>query len=110
MENNELKKSIINAINNFATNNLTKSGLKLFNILGYNTERSAHLEICDYKNFYDTYIYNNANFNENKAIVEDWKYIDLLFQLSKYEMSNHNDLFSTDRVDNTIIESYFSFV
>ncbi|MGQ3685070.1 MAG: hypothetical protein ACUBOA_08740 [Candidatus Loosdrechtia sp.] len=61
--NTDIKQKIKEAIRQFNHGNLSENALNLFQILGYNTERRAPL-------------------------VKDWKYVDLLFQLSKVQLYN----------------------
>lgn len=52
-------------------------------------------------------------FNSETALVEDWQFVDLLFQLTREEITGSSQLRITFgdslRVDNTIIESYLFF-
>jgi len=109
MENDIIKNKIQQAIKAFAENDLTNSAVKLFQILGYNTDRRAPLAQKSFDEFKDNYIDHDKNFNENKALCEEWTYVDLLFQLSKEEISKQRSLFDTKQVDNTIIETYLFF-
>lgn len=105
----ETKESIEKSIKSFEQGNLTESGLILFQKLGYNTERQAPLDVPSFTDFQETYIKNNPNeirFNPEKALTSDWKYIDILFQLSKEEILKQISLFDTKEFNKTIIESY----
>ena len=103
------KIEISNSLKSFASGNLTSNALKFFETLGYITDRQAPLHIPTFEEFKDTYI-DGRKFDETKAKVEEWKYVDLLFQLSEYEVLNQTSLFDTKRVNNTIIETYLFFV
>lgn len=106
----EIKQAIRDTIRSFQSDTLTENGLNLFKSLGYNTDRQAPLGRKNWSEFRDSFLESNTTFNEEKAQVASWHYIDLLFQLSKEEMSLQNDMFNTGKVDNTIIESYLFFV
>ena len=106
----EIKQNIQSALKSFQEANLTEKSLNLFKNLGYNTKRQAPLDKKTYKGFKDAYLDGNTRFNEEKAVVSEWKYIDLLFQLSKDEITTQIGLFDTKRVDRTIIETYLFFV
>lgn len=110
MAEEQIKHNIANAIKAFSSGNLTANSMNLFQTLNYNTERNAHLAKTDFKNFKDSYLTYNSNFNEAKAFVSEWKYVDLLFQLSKYEILKQSSLFDVKKVDNTLIETYLFFV
>jgi len=102
------KANIQETILAFSKGNLTKNSLDLFGKLGYITERRAPLDRPVFEEFKDTYI-ADQRFNESKARVKDWKYVDLLFQLSREEVLQQASLFDTKQVDNTIIETYLFF-
>ncbi len=106
----DIKEQIAQAIQTFSGDNLTAGGIALFKTLGYNTDRQASLSSPVYNEFKASYVDGNPRFKEDKALVEDWKYVDLLFQLSKEEISQQQSLFDVKRVDNTVIESYLFFV
>ena len=61
------------------------------------------------KNYLENNTYQKTPFNKEKALVCDWKSIDLLFQLTKNELSSQNEQFKIKQVENTIIESYLFF-
>lgn len=106
----ETKSNIETSLENFQKGDLYQNAINLFEVLGYNTKRQAPLEKKDYNTFKSSFIEDINKFNEEKALVKEWKYVDFLFQLSKEEISNTTSLFDTGRVDNTIIESYLFFV
>lgn len=107
----DIKRKIKIALQSFSKGKLSDNALNLFDSLGYITERKAHLDKPDYKTFKEEYIdVSPAKFNETKALVKDWNYVDLLFQLSKEEVLKQTSLFDTNQVDKTRIESYLFFV
>ncbi|HNW96853.1 MAG TPA: DUF559 domain-containing protein [Bacteroidales bacterium] len=108
MTTEEFKTNIQEALQSFAKGNLTKNSLELFAKLGYVTVRRAPLDKPTFNEFEDTYI-SDQKFDETKARVKEWKYVDLLFQLSREEVSQQASLFDTKQVDNTIIETYLFF-
>jgi len=102
----EAKTKIKSSIDSFAKGNLSANGINLFKSLGYNTERQTSLEKPTYNEFAENYVNENLRFKKDKAVVEEWKYVDVLFQLSKSEITSQKNLFDTGRVDDKIIESY----
>ncbi len=106
----EIKQNIQSVLKSYIDANLTEKSLNLFKTLGYNTKRQAPLDKKTYKGFKDAYLDGNIRFNEDKAVVSEWKYIDLLFQLSKDEITTQIGFFDTKQVDRTIIETYLFFV
>lgn len=109
MADKELKMAIQKAIIDFAKEPVHIASIRLFNTLGYNTERQDNFQDKSFKFFKDSFLENNTSFNEEKACVKDWKCIDLLFQLTVDEISKQNGLFDTKQVDNSIIEAYLFF-
>ncbi len=105
-----IKHSISEALKAFMDGNLTASAISFFQTLGYNTTRQEPLGSPTYTGFYESYAARNTRFRADKAYVDEWTYVDLLFQLSKDELSTQMGTFDTGRVDNTIIESYLFFV
>ena len=108
------KQTIKQAIEQFGKLNqsLTKSSLDLFQALGYNTDRQSPLNATTYQEFQNAYILSNLNsgkFSEERAQVKDWRYIDLLFQITSDELKDQLPGFTTQKVDDTIIESYLFF-
>src|SRR3990172_2687122 len=105
----ELKRKIDQSIQAFSEVNLTANALQLFQTLGYNTERQATLDAPTYNSFKESWINIQSKFNENNALVGEWEYVDLLFQLSKEEVLKQTSLFTTKLVDRTAIEAYLFF-
>jgi adenine-specific DNA-methyltransferase len=104
----QIKTEIKISMKAFSSGTLSANALNLFNVLGYITERQAPLDNPTFAGFYDAYI-NDKKFDPKKAKVDEWKYVDLLFQLSKEEVLKQTSLFDTKKVDNTIIETYLFF-
>ncbi|WP_340111971.1 Eco57I restriction-modification methylase domain-containing protein [Maribellus mangrovi] len=102
----ETKTSISDTIKAFSKGDLTQNSMKLFQTLGYNTERQLPFDEPTFAYFRDEFLPDELVFNEEKALVNDWNYIDLLFQLSVQELTNQISLFDTKQVDNKRIESY----
>ncbi len=111
MKDIEAKRKIIDGLKLFADTNLTGAGLAFFRTLGYTTERQAPMAEKTSKFFIENYAQaSEKTFDANKALCQDWKYVDLLFQLTKDDVSSQNELFDTGQVDDTIMESYLFFV
>jgi hypothetical protein len=111
MNDKEVKLAIQSAIKDFSKETLTDQAIHLFKTLGYNTERQDTFISKNYKEFKYRYgeCFEEKKFNEEKAFVKEWKFVDLLFQLTQEELSNQQIFFDTKRVDNTIIEAYLFF-
>ena len=117
MNDKEVKLAIQSAIKNFSKETLTDQAINLFKTLGYNTERQSPFISKSYKEFKDNYgeCFEEKKFNEKKALVKEWKSIDLLFQLTRDEVSDQKSLFGSGKVKwegedkETVIETYLFF-
>ena len=109
MAKTDTKLSIRASIEAFSSGSLTENSLNLFQVLGYNTERQQPLPDKTFACFKEYYIDSDSRFNEEKALAKEWQQIDLLFQLTKEEVTGQNSLFDTTQVDRTIMEAYLFF-
>lgn len=109
----DTKQSIIEAIQSLAhPSNLSQTALSFFEALGYSSERQLPLSNPTYECFEDSYVKNNFhanNFKPEKALSTQWKYVDLLFQITPDELKDQLPNFSTQNKDNEIIFSYLFF-
>ena len=78
----QTKTNIKESLSKFEKGNLTETSLRFFENLGYTSDKQASLDSPTFEEFQDNYIVDKS-FDEVKAKVNDWKYIDLLFQLTK---------------------------
>lgn len=95
-KNTDEKLNIQEAIKAFGSKNFSEAGIELFSTLGYDTSLQAPLDDKTYQEFKETYIDGAPNaerFNEEKALVEDWKSIDILFQLTNESFNGTKSLF-----------------
>ena len=95
-KNTDEKLNIQEAIKAFGSKNFSEAGINLFSTLGYDTSLQAPLDDKTYQEFKETYIQGSPaadRFNEEKALVEDWKSIDILFQLTNDSFTNQATLF-----------------
>jgi len=115
MINTDIKNNIRNALMGFGTGSLTEKAIKLFTELGYNTERQNPFDKKTFRFFKESFLDGNPRFNEAKALATEWKYVDLLFQLSDQEITKQATLFDAKKVvtsgdSKVAIESYLFFV
>ncbi|HAE22191.1 MAG TPA: hypothetical protein DCG47_07700, partial [Spirochaetaceae bacterium] len=105
------KRSIAAALTAFSGIDLSSASLALFKALGYATDRSAPFTEKTSEFFLENYTASGVGtFNKDKAKTDEWRYADLLFQLTKDDVAGQAGLLEADRVDDTIIESYLFFV
>ncbi|MEZ4524355.1 MAG: Eco57I restriction-modification methylase domain-containing protein [Desulfobacterales bacterium] len=105
----DAKLTIQKAIRAFSEGSMTENAISLFSKLGYNTQRQNPLGEKTFACFRDSFLSGETRFREDKALAADWKSIDLLFQLSKEEVSDTKSLSDTKKMNDTIIESYLFF-
>ncbi|MCI6479147.1 MAG: SAM-dependent methyltransferase [Spirochaetia bacterium] len=97
-KNTDEKLSIQEAIKAFSKENISNAGINLFSVLGYDTSLQAPLDKKTYAEFKENYIDTSPSsdrFSEEKALVSDWKSIDILFQLTDDSFSNQPQLFDS---------------
>lgn len=104
-----LRENIAAALLQFGEKDLYDSGVNLFDVLGYNTSRTLRFDDNTLKSFAEMFIQDRAGFNADKALANEWKQIELLFQLSETEMSSQIDMFDTKVFNESIMESYAFF-
>ena len=110
-KNTDEKINIQEAIKLFANDDITNAGINLFSVLGYDTSLQAPLDKKTYKEFKDLYINSSQNkerFSEEKALVSDWKSIDILFQLTNDSFNETKSLFE-ESINPTDMQSYLCF-
>ena len=115
MNDKEVKLAIQSAIKDFSKETLTDQAIHLFKTLGYNIERQNPFPQKSYNFFKESFLDSNSRFNQEKALVKEWKSIDLLFQLTRDEVSDQKSIFNTGKVKwegedkETVIETYLFF-
>ncbi len=74
------------ALESFIEGNLYENAIRFFETLGYSTERTHRLAeptaTCFLRSFPDA----GRPFRSEKALINDWKFVDLLFQLTTSEI------------------------
>ena len=105
----ETKQVIAQSLKCFANTDLADNARALFETLGYRVDKSTSLDAPTAQSFLNSFA-DGRSFNRETALVKDWRFVDLLFQLTKDEITGSNQLRisfgDSSRVDNTIIESY----
>jgi len=110
MDAQNFKNQIKQAIIAFNKGNLTVNSRNLFNLLGYESDLQEDFETKNFEEFENRYFNDNTKFNKINALVDEWKYVDLIFQITENEILKQTTLFDTKKVNNTIINSYMFFV
>jgi len=105
----EIKTRIRSAINEFSNENLSANALKLFETIGYKTDRQNPFTERTFRFFKESFLDGNTFFNEEKAKAKEWKEVDLLFQLTKEEVTGPHGRVDARQVNRGQIESYLFF-
>ncbi len=103
-----MKEKISASIKNFSKHSLTENALEFFKTLGYESDRQQPLDDKTFGDFQDRFISEDKNFDETKALTDDWKYVDFLFQLTENELNKQQSLLISHEV-NERITSYLFF-
>lgn len=104
----DLKTQIERSIMAFSQGNFRENGIRLLKSLGYASNRQVTIEPNTFAGFVDIHP-PLAKMNKQKALVDDWLSVDILFQLTGddlKQMTQGHLIFDKSRIDNQIIESY----
>ncbi len=109
----ELKTQIQQCLQVFASSdsgaNLRTASIDLLNTLGYKSEKTLDLDGSPAV-FLEQFDTNpDRPFAKDKALFDDWKEIQLLFQLTDQELSGQNKLFAENEVKQGLMSSYLFF-
>ncbi|MEI7501328.1 MAG: hypothetical protein WCK84_12885, partial [Bacteroidota bacterium] len=116
----DIKSEIKAALATFIAGELSENALNLFEVLGYDTERRNPIDEPTFACFERNFVVDNEKFRKDKALTDNWIYIDLLFQVTKSEiikslqggLAQQEMDFGTEGnigVNKAIIESYLFF-
>lgn len=97
-KNTDEKLNIQEAVKAFAKDDISKAGINLFSVLGYDTSLQAPLDNKTYVEFKEDYIDASPaadRFSEEKALTDEWKNIDILFQLTDDSFTGQQQLFDS---------------
>ncbi|MFC1732220.1 Eco57I restriction-modification methylase domain-containing protein [candidate division KSB1 bacterium] len=107
----EKKKLIVEKIQNCANDRLFENSRELFDVLGYSSTKRVDIDKDELEKRFN----ESQKANAEKALIYEWKSASLLFQYTTDEIKTNFsrqtgiDFSDINRVDYTIIESYFFF-
>ena len=107
----DLRDQIEGAIKALSGKSLGSSSIGLLQTLGYSSDRTINLGSSKPKTFLE-FIQTNSGentFNQSKALFDQWKSADLLFQLTDNELSSQTSLFQETDVQAGLMRSYLFF-
>lgn len=102
----ETKRNIEQTIIGFGNKNLFDASKSLLNSIGYKSDKTLKLSPNNFSGFAQVFDITRNNFNKDKALVNEWNQIEIIFQLGDDDLTSQSALFDTKRVDNKIIESF----
>ena len=108
---NQHKNDIKNTLKHFTDGNLADTARHLLETLGYRSDRTMSLEPNTAAEFILNFDPSNT-MNAERALLDEWESIDLLFQLTGDEISLSDQAtlgFEADGIDNSIYQSYLFF-
>ena len=109
----EKKEEIKQALHQFVSGDLADNAKELLKVLGYESQRTMRLEPNTVEGFISAFnLDDDAKFNSERALTEEWESIDLLFQLTEEEIGNNSNLeidFGDGGIDEARMESYLFF-
>lgn len=105
----DLKYKISSALQNFSQGKPFDNALQFFQSLGYPTPLQSPLNDPTWQGLKNIYLLNKT-INEKTALTDEWKYFNILFQLTDEAMRNQVNMFSSGRVDNAIMNSFLFLV
>ena len=105
------KNDIKNTLKHFTEGNLADNARQLLGTLGYRSNRTMSLEPNTAEGFILNFDPSNT-MNAERALLEEWESIDLLFQLTGDEITLSDQAtlgFEGGGIDNSIYQSYLFF-
>jgi len=105
----QTKQAIQQALQTIDRQGLKATGLALLEAMGYRSDKRLELSPNTSTEFINTFSLS-GKLNPQRALLDQWQTVDLLFQLTRDEIRASSQLQlnfgASNRVDNTIIESY----
>ena len=105
----EMRQAVADALKSFQTESLATAATKLLSVLGYASTKRLALKPNTLANFISTFSHGRA-LNDRYAIPDDWKSVDVLFQLTDEEVrtsaNQQFDFESKGAYNGSIINSY----
>ncbi len=105
MNSTDLKRQIAARLGQFARGTLADNTLALLSTLGYRSEARVELESNAPDAFLDEFD-PEAKLDPQRALLDEWKTVDFLFQLTGDDLTSQLDMFRLNRYDRTQYLSY----
>jgi hypothetical protein len=107
----DFRDSISQSIQSLSNKPLRNNAIEFLRTLGYASDRTLDLGSSKPESFLDLVKQSSSDgvFNQQKALFDDWKSADLLFQLTDNELSPQSSLFQETDVQTGLLRSYVFF-
>ncbi len=107
----DTQQTLCSKLRAFSSTPLREASLNLLSTLGYESDKTVDLGKSKPEDFLKFLTQSNpqASFDKEKALFEDWSSADLLFQLTKEELSGETSLFQESDIDSSLLKSYLFF-
>ena len=109
----EKRREIEHALKNFGAGNLADNAKNLFDVLGYKSERTRRFDPNTPERFLSVFdLEDDPDFKPERALVEEWESVDLLFQLTEVTIRDNVQEeieFGGGDIDEGRMESYLFF-
>jgi len=106
------KEAIEEGLKGFSSLSLEQAALKLFDVLGYRSEKHLVLRPNSPATFLENFVHQKP-FNKEQALLDDWETVDFLFQLTDAEIQSGGqgslEFSSKGKFEGANIESYLFF-
>jgi adenine-specific DNA-methyltransferase len=106
------KEAIEEGLKGFSSLSLEQASLKLFDVLGYRSEKRLVLRSNNAATFLENFVHQKP-FNKEQALLDDWETVDFLFQLTDAEIQSGGqgslEFSSKGKFEGANIESYLFF-
>ncbi len=106
------KEAIEESLKGFSSLSLEQAALKLFDVLGYRSDKSLILRPNNTATFLETFVHQKP-FNKEQTLLDDWETVDFLFQLTDTEIQSGSQgslqFTSKGKFEGANIESYLFF-
>jgi adenine-specific DNA-methyltransferase len=105
----EKLKQIEEAVQAFNSKMLYESTMVFFNALDYQSEKTVRLSSPTYEGLLEGFSIPKNTINKEKALIDQWKQIEFIFQVGDSEVTQIQSLFDTGKVDRNEFQSFLFF-
>lgn len=102
-------RQIEEGIQAFDTEKLYESSIAFFKALDYQSNKTQRIQPNNFEGLIDSFNLSKNSINKEKALVEQWKNIEFIFQIADSEITRIQSLFDTNEVDKNEYQSFLFF-